>query len=606
MTDTDGPLLVVSDLHVETTAGDPIVEDVSLELRTGELLGIVGESGSGKTTLALALLGYAKPGARIASGSIRIAGEELVGRSETDLRTMRGRLVSYVPQDPDASLNPAMRIGQHLREVLRTHTPDQDSLETIEEVLERVQLPRDRWFLRRYPHELSGGQQQRVMIAMSIVCQPALVVLDEPTTGLDVVTQARILEEVDRLLSAAGVGVVYVSHDLAVVAGIADRVAVMYAGQIVEEAPTATIINAPRHPYTRGLISSIPDHERPVHLRGIPGHAPAIGEDFVGCHFAARCPIEIPACHEAVPALVALDMDHRVRCIRSEHTQPLKLEPALQRPVEGVREPLLDVRELVATFVSRSGEVVAANRVSFHVSPGECVALVGESGSGKTTIARTVIGLHEPDAGQVLLDGEPLASLARKRRKEDRRRIQIVFQNPYASLNPRHTVGETVLRPMRFFRSITRRDAENELGVLFERVRLPARIAARYPRELSGGERQRVAVARALAAEPDLILCDEITSALDVSVQAVVLDLLSELREALGLAMLFISHDLGVVATISDRILVLEHGEVRESGTVQRILTEPDDPYTRTLLESAPRIPRQLDEDLGPDTSRGT
>jgi peptide/nickel transport system ATP-binding protein len=507
-------------LRVELPGGRAAVDDVSIAVGRGEILGLVGESGSGKTTLALALLGFARQGCRIVAGSVEVAGTRLTGLDETETRRHRGRVVSYVPQDPASALNPSLRIGDAVGDVAAEHGAGSGRGHVLD-ALGRVHLPGDAAFARRYPHELSGGQQQRVTIATALVCEPAAVVMDEPTTGLDVVTQARILEEVERLRSERGISVVYVSHDLAVVASIADRVAVMYEGRIVEEGDAAQVITRPRHEYTQRLVA-------------------------------------------AIPRLV-------------ERT----------RDAGAAGSPILSVEGLHASH----GRVTVVDDVSFELAPGACLAIVGESGSGKTTIARCVAGLHAPSGGAIRLDGAPLAARARSRTRQQRRRLQIVFQNPYDSLNPRRRIRDEVARPARLLRGISAADAEGEVAGLLERVRLPSRLADRFPGELSGGERQRVAIARALAAGPELLVCDEITSALDVSVQAAVLELLQELRAELGLSLLFISHDLAVVGAVADDVLVLESGHVRERGSTGQVLSNPQDDYTRRLLEAAPSLP---------------
>jgi peptide/nickel transport system ATP-binding protein len=582
--------LSVDGLRVELASGDAVIEDVSLAVAPGEILGLVGESGSGKTTTALALLGYARPGIRIVEGVIGIAGEQVDVRRESLARRLRGRLVSYVPQDPGASLNPALRIGRAIQDMLDEHAADRE-VGSVESALAGVHLPASEEFVRRYPHQLSGGQQQRVTIALALVCEPPLVVLDEPTTGLDVVTQARVLDEVSRLRRERGLAMVYVSHDLAVVAQVADRIAVMYAGRIVEEGPAAVVLAEPRHPYTRGLIASIPDHVTPRRVRGMPGIAVGVGEHPVGCAFAPRCPQKVARCEAELPPLEEAGGSRRVRCFEWRRTPSLELaERASPRPASAAKS-LLAVEGLRAEHGGRFAPVVAADDVSFDVAAGECVALVGESGSGKTTIARCIAGLHPPAAGRILLDGEALAAMAKSRERDQRRRIQIVFQNPYDSLNPRHRVSDAVSRPARVLRELSQEQAMREVAALLERVRLPARVARRFPAELSGGERQRVAIARALAAHPDLLVCDELTSALDVSVQAAVLELLGELRADLGLSLLFISHDLGVVASVADRVLVLDRGMICEEGPVERLLQSPEHPYTRQLIDAAPRLP---------------
>ena len=585
-------LLVVNRLRVETLQGTPIVEDVSLELGEGEILGVVGESGSGKTTLSLALLGYARPGASIVAGSVQIRGEELLQRSEQEVRSLRGRLVSYVPQDPSTALNPSLRIGDQIAEILRAHARSRNAASTIGTAIRQVHLPTDREFERRFPHQLSGGQQQRVALAIALVNGPPVVVLDEPTTGLDVVTQSRILAELERLRNDTQTAMIYVSHNLAVVGGLADRIAVMYGGWIVEEGPADQILRSPRHPYTRGLVSSIPDHVVPRRLNGIPGVAVGIDEKPPGCPFAPRCPQRTDQADEQMPPREEIAPGRFIRCFEWQQTPALVTEPPLEPTDDGPQDvPFLAVDNLFAGYWSRGERLFAARDVSFAIGRGESVALVGESGSGKTTIARCVAGLHEPWSGRVLLEGAPLATTAKNRSAEERRRIQIVFQNPYDTLNPRHRIVDTVGRPACLFRGLSGTQAAAETRDLLERVRLPPRIARQYPRDLSGGERQRVAIARALAARPDVLVCDEITSALDVSVQAAVLELLSELRIDLGLSVLFISHDLGVVASVSDRVVVLQDGAVREEGRAGTLLARPEDAYTRLLIESAPRLP---------------
>jgi len=569
------------------------VEDVSFRVAPGEVLGLVGESGSGKTTTALALLGYSRPGVRIVGGTLEVAGRVLSGLPEAQVRGYRGRLISYVPQDPAAALNPSVRVGDQVAHMLRRHATRADVERRVAETLELVQLPSSREFRRRFPHQLSGGQQQRVAIAAALVCRPSVVLMDEPTTGLDVVTQANQLAQIALLQQELGLAIVYVSHDLAVVATIANRIAVMYAGRVVEDGPAAQVLSGPRHPYALGLLSSVPDPREPQQLRSIPGVAVGVGDRPTGCAFAPRCAQRVAACVETVPPLEPASDERRVRCFEWRETPALAHEsriPLVSR-LEG-KAALLSVEELRAEHHGRGGTVVAAVHVSFSIAAGECVALVGESGSGKTTIARCVAGLHAPARGQIVLDRAALAPLAGGRTREARRRIQIVFQNPYDSLNPRHRVAESIARPIRILRGLSRRGAEAEVVELLERVRLPARLAQRFPGELSGGERQRVAVARALAAKPDLVVCDEVTSALDVSVQAAVLELLAELRAELGLALLLITHDLGVVASVADRVLVLEGGVVCEQGPVLPLLSHPEHEYTRRLVAAAPSLTR--------------
>ncbi|MGV1047261.1 MAG: ABC transporter ATP-binding protein [Solirubrobacterales bacterium] len=586
----DKAALRLNDLTVLTDSDEPIVEGVSLEVGSGQVLGVVGESGSGKTTVALSLLGYARSGMKIAGGSLEISGQRADLLDRGAMRPLRGQVVSYVPQDPSASLNPALRIRSAIGDVLRAHSKEAARDDAVLASLERVRLPATDEFAHRYPHQLSGGQQQRVTIASSTICEPPVVVLDEPTTGLDVVTQAAMLRELKRLQRERGLSMIYVSHDLAVVAEIADRVAVMYGGRIVEEGLAAGVLAAPRHPYTRGLVGSIPDHAVPRLPHGMQG-APLEGGEArpPGCLFAPRCPQRIARCEEARPPLEPVDAGHVVACIEHERTPPVDYGEALTaQKIEAA--DLLVVDGLRATHGSGPNTVVAANDIGFRVRAGECLALVGESGSGKSTIARCVAGLHVPAAGRIVFDGADVPGKARDRSRETRRRIQLIFQNPYASLNPRHRVEESVARPSQVLRGLSVKQSLAESVKLLELVHLPSRVGRRFPAELSGGERQRVAIARALAAGPDLIICDEITSALDVSVQATVLELLAELRQDRDLSLLFITHDLGVVAAIADSVLVLQSGCLRERGPTARILREPGHEYTKQLLDSAPRL----------------
>jgi peptide/nickel transport system ATP-binding protein len=577
-------VLRAANLRVELSNGDAIIDAVDLELQAGEILGLVGESGSGKTTTALSIFGYNTAPQRLTAGQVELAGEEL--RTKREFREARGKLVSYVPQNPGTALNPSLRIGDAVLDMVREPRGEQSA----SALLQRVGLPAERAFARRYPHQLSGGQQQRVCIAASLAPSPVVVVLDEPTTGLDVVTQDRILKELLRLRDEEHVAMLYITHDLAVVAQIATRIAVMYAGHIVEQGPAAEILYRPRHPYTRGLMAATPDHLRPRALEAMPGTAVGVGERPPGCPFAPRCSQRQPHCEQELPPPDEIQPGHYARCFEWRQTPPVGWVAFVPKAPASSATPLMTVEGLGAEYRSGGERVVAAEDISFGVQSHGCVALVGESGSGKTTIARAIAGLHAPSRGQIVLDGEVLQPLARKRSVDHRRRIQIVFQNPSEALNPRHSVAEEVSRPARLLRGMSSREAAAEVDRLLEAVRLPARTARRYPRELSGGERQRVAIARALAARPDLLICDEITSALDVSVQAVVLELLRDLRSEFGLSVIFISHDLGVVATVAEQVLVLEQGVICERGATAEVLGSPRHPYTQRLLEAAPSL----------------
>lgn len=581
----------VNGLWVETPTAHAILEDISLSMAAGTTLGIVGESGSGKTTLALALLHYAQRGARFRSGDITIAGETHAAINLSVRRASRGRTVSYVPQNPGTALSPSMRIGDAIDEMLAVHRPDLRSPDTVRAALKAVGLPVTDAMLRRFPHQLSGGQLQRVCIALAIVCEPPIVVLDEPTTGLDVVTQAGILSELQRLRDERGITMVYVSHDLAVVAQMADRIAVMYAGRIIELGATGDIITRPKHPYTQGLLESIPDHLRPRRIKPMRGISVGIGQRPQGCRFAPRCEHHIDTCSEAVPTLEASG-DRFVRCLRVDEIQATSsVNTETWQSDANAGPAILKVSGLRAVHTTRAERVVAAEKIDLKVAAGTCVALVGESGSGKTTIGRAIAGLHpDVEAGTINLGDEILAPTAQKRTREQCRRIQLVFQNPSDALNPKHTVLSSIARPAVRLRGISTGAAEAEVARLLELVRLPANVMHRYPAELSGGECQRVGIARALAADPDVMICDEITSALDVSVQAAVLELLHDLIDRLGLAVLFITHDLGVVATLAHEVLVLSGGYVVESGKTSDILRDPTHEHTRRLITAAPSL----------------
>jgi peptide/nickel transport system ATP-binding protein len=586
--------LQVSDLRVELESGAPVVEEISFGVAAGEILGLVGESGCGKTTTALALLGYARPGVTIREGSVRVQGEELIGRSEGFLRHARGRLVSYVPQDAAVSLNPAMRVGSQVAGVFRARGGSGPFDDEVRGAFARVELPESDEFARRFPHQLSGGQQQRVALAIAFAAEPSVVVLDEPTTGLDVITQSRILDEIRRLRSVTRTAMVYVSHDLAVVSNLVDRVAVMYGGHIVELGETTRTLERPLHPYTAGLVASVPDKTPGRPLAGIGGVAVGAHERPRGCAFAPRCALATVRCTMEWPGESHPRPDAMVRCFEWQHTpSTYRGEDAIGVPNRGVSELVLSVEGLEAVYRTRLGSVTAAHDVSFEVRSGDVLAVVGESGSGKTTLARCIAGLHSPSGGRIRWRGVEVAAKARARPREVRRDIQIVFQNPYESLNPRWPIANQIARPARQLQGLDRAAAKREVAALLESVRLPVRTADRYPAELSGGERQRVAIARALAARPKLIICDEITSALDVSVQAAVLELLLDVRQAHGLSLLFISHDLGVVAAVADDALVLEAGRVKEHRRVIDLLERPQAEYTRELLAAAPALSRR-------------
>jgi peptide/nickel transport system ATP-binding protein len=580
-----GPLVQVSGLKVGLEGGRfDIVDEVSFEIAAGEILGLVGESGSGKTTVALALLGHCRRGARIAGGTVRIGGTDLIGADATALRAARGRLVAYIPQDPATALNPALRVGEQLEEVLQAHASElsvKERVARIEETLREVLLPTDAALLQRYPHQFSGGQQQRVALAMAFAARPRLIVLDEPTTGLDVSTQAHVLETVRALCREHGVAALYVSHDLAVVAELAHRVAVMYAGRVVETGPADLLFRTPAHPYTQRLILAVPDPAGKRRMVGIGGSAPGPTRRPVGCFFTPRCELATEPCRERFPAETELASSHSVRCFHAGVAVARPAEPpgTASTQSEAWAAPLLSLAAVEASY----GSVSVLRGIDLDVSAHECVALVGESGSGKTTLARCIAGLHSAYRGELRFRGEALRPAA-ERGKARRQAIQYVFQNPYASLNPRRTIGEIVARPLRLFFDLSPNEIRNRVAAQLERVSLSPTMANCYPDQLSGGERQRVAVARALAAEPELLICDEITSALDVSVQAAVVELLIALRKSTGLGMLFVTHNLPLIRTIADRVAVMSKGRIVELGATRTVFEAPQADYTRELL----------------------
>ena len=587
--------LEVENLRVvlENTEID-IVDEVSFSLVPGEILGLVGESGSGKTTVGLAILGHSRRGAHFAGGSVRIAGEDVLAKSEAQLRSMRGRIVSYVPQDPASALNPAVRIETQLTETIEAHrSSNGDVRGRLQEMLAEVLLPQDREFLRRYPHQLSGGQQQRVALAMAFANRPRVIVLDEPTTGLDVTTQAHVLATVRDLCEAHGVAAVYVSHDLAVVANLASRVAVMYAGRLVETGPTQTLFLRAAHPYTRRLVEAIPELSGRHALVGIPGTAPRPGHRPPGCFFAPRCTFAQATCELAPPPRELVAGGHEVRCFRHEAVlqESLAARAAAMPPAEvEAAEGLVAVRGVQASHGPRQ----VLFDVELVVRPHECVALVGESGSGKTTLARCIAGLHANYKGEIAFRGAELPAGSRARDRETRRQIQYVFQSPYSSLNPRKTIEQIIGQPLRLFFDVGGSEARTRMVDTLETVQLGPSVLDRYPHHLSGGERQRVAIARALVANPQLLICDEVTSALDVSVQAAIVDLLAELQRELGLGLLFVTHNLALIRTLAQEVAVMSEGRIVERGLVDRVLDQPSAEYTRKLLSDTPSLETAL------------
>jgi len=580
----------VEDLQIHTTAGVPVVTDVSFSIAPGEVLGVVGESGSGKTTVGLSLLGHARRGLEITGGTVMLGDEDILSMTDEELRALRGSRVSYVPQDPASSLNPALRIGVQLREVLQNHNSNGTNHDArIAEMMREVALSDDPMYLRRYPHELSGGQQQRVGLAMAFANRPRLIVLDEPTTGLDVTTQATVLSTVRELAAAHNVAALYVSHDLAVVAALARRVAVMYSGRVVELGLAEELFDSSAHPYTRRLVGAIPRLTGGRSLLGIPGHAPSPSRRPPGCDFAPRCTMHIPECDAEVPPLIPVGPEHGARCIRA-HEVITQTQAKAGDPVDVTASDAGSAVLTLDNVVAHYGKVEVLHSISLQLEHHECLAIVGESGSGKTTTARSIAGLHQDWTGSIRLGDKELETAARSRDMDSRRQIQYIFQNPYGSLNPRKTVGETVRQPLAVFGIANGREADDRVGQMLEQVSLSASYARRYPDQLSGGERQRVAIARALISSPAILICDEVTSALDVSVQAAIVELLGSLQRDLGLSMVFVTHNLPLVRSIAQKVAVLSEGNIVEYGETAQMLANPQQPYTRTLIANTPSL----------------
>ena len=573
-------------------SGCDIVDEVNLEIPAGSVLGLVGESGSGKTTVGLAVLGHARRGVEIASGEIFFGETGVLSYDAEKKRLMRGALVSYVPQDPASSLNPALRIGTQLREVLEAHNfgDSTDARTTrIKEMMAEVALPTDDEYLERYPHQLSGGQQQRVVLAMAFACRPSVIVLDEPTTGLDVSTQEHVLRTVRELARVYGVAALYITHDLAVVSELVDEVAVMYAGRIIEQGAVKDIFENPVHPYTRHLVAAAPDIVGDHLIIGLAGRAPSPGKRPSGCVFAARCELASDECRSQFPISVEIGDRHSARCIKIGQLPSNVATPSRLRTNHNIGDVLVNIEGLSAGYL---GNLVVRD-VSIQIRRGQCSALVGESGSGKTTVARCLGGLHSEWTGKILFEGQEIAKSSSRRPIDQRLGIQYIFQNPYGSLNPRRTVGDSIVRPLEIMgESVS--EIGKQLNMVLEQVSLPASYASKYPDQLSGGERQRVAIARALISKPELLICDEVTSALDVLVQASVVDLLSDLQKNLGLAILFITHNLPLVRSFADEVAVMSEGKIVEYGLTEAIIDNPQNEYTRRLISSTPSILRSM------------
>ncbi|MRH91239.1 dipeptide ABC transporter ATP-binding protein [Nocardia sp. SYP-A9097] len=584
------PLLNVRNLSVEFGSGTaPAVRDVSLQLAPGRCLALVGESGSGKSVTARALLGLAGAGARVSADELSFDGTDLRRLPDRQWRGIRGRRIGFVLQDALTSLDPLRRIGHEVAEPLQIHrlvTPD-DLDDTVLELLAAVGIPNPDDRLLQYPHELSGGLRQRVLIASAIAARPELLIADEPTTALDVTVQAQILRLLDAR-RAAGTAILLISHDLAVVAGTADTVAVMHAGVIVEQSSAAQLFDAPAHPYTVELLAAAPRADGPARRAVTANWAPAAE---TGCPFATRCPLVEDRCREILPPLTEFGDDHAVRCIHpGEHVAAERPARSAATVTPSGHPPLLEFTDVSHEYRLPNGKrQTTVDGVSLVLERGETLGIVGESGSGKSTLARLALAHLTPLTGSVRFDGGPWSELRERARRASRPRIQLIDQDPLSAFDPRYTVERIVGEALHRLPSAEARAAR--AAELLDAVGLDPILAARRPTQLSGGQRQRVAIARALATGPDLLVADEPVSALDVTIQAQILDLFEQVQRDTGAALLFISHDLAVVRQLCDRVAVTQHGRIVETGRAEDIFDNPQHPYTRQLLAAMPRVP---------------
>ena len=611
---SNSPLLDIRDLHTDIEIRSGVVHALSgvdLHVNAGETLGIVGESGSGKTMTALSLMGLLPQGGSVSSGQIILDGQDLTKLALKEKRKLRGTKVGMIFQDPLTSLNPTMKIGLQVCEPLRVHEKlsKKEALERAVEILKRVGMPRPEVVINNYPHQLSGGMRQRVMIAMALVCKPRILIADEPTTALDVTTQMQILDLIDELRDEYKMGVILITHDLGVVAGHTDRVAVMYAGRIVETAPTKTLFTEPKHRYTSSLMAALPERALAAgtKLFSIPGAPPSLTNLPKGCRFAARCLWATDECRAGYPDLNG-DENHTFSCfhpVQEGDESPAVLQGKLESTsAEEVasdvpqisHEVLLDVKEASREYESagsgffkrEKGVVSAVDRVSITVKKGETYGLVGESGCGKSTVGRLIAGLEPPSGGAIELDGRDLAKLKGRDAVRIHRDVQMMFQDSYAAMDPRMRIDQILAEPMSIQKTGNARQIAERIMEILEQVGLTEEILDRYPHEFSGGQLQRIGFARSLTLAPDLIVADEPVSALDVSVQAQVLNLMKDLQQELGLSYLFISHDLAVVQYMADRIGVMYLGRIVEEGPAHEVVKNPKHPYTKALIDSIP------------------
>jgi peptide/nickel transport system ATP-binding protein len=597
-------LLTVNNLQVQFATRKTFataVDDFSLTINAGECVGLVGESGCGKTTTGLAIMRLLPGNGRIASGNILLDGVDLATLSEKEMQSQRGRTVALIPQDPMSSLNPTMRIGKQIGEGVRIHdgVGEDDARKRALEVLEMVEMPRPAERLDQYPFELSGGLRQRVIIAMGLVCKPKLLIADEPTTALDVTIQAQILDIIDTLRTELNMGVLLITHDMGVIAGRSDRVVVMYGGIKAEEATTDELFHNMRHPYSQALLASMPNLENATkhELASIAGLPPDLTREIVGCRFAPRCMYATDQCRQEEPPL-SYEGEHAYACFHPvSGPRPVVVRTAASAvaAAKGSGKEILRVDNLVKEFAIKAGlvrhkvgAIHAVSNVSFTIKEGETFGLVGESGCGKTTIGRMVVGLDLPTGGQISFDGKVVSAKNHKPTREDRRQRQMMFQDPYSSLNPRMKVSQILGEPLLVQRDGSKAQQAARVDELLLSVGLEPSAADRYPHEFSGGQRQRIGFARALALNPRLIVADEPVSALDVSIQAQILNLMKDLQRQHTLSYIFVSHDLAVVYYMADTIGVMYLGKIVEIGDAESVFRTPAHPYTQGLLDAVP------------------
>jgi peptide/nickel transport system ATP-binding protein len=626
VTQTSSPVLKIEELAIayKIRGGEiEAVQNVSFEIRRGESMGLVGESGCGKSTTAWAIVNFLGANGYVKRGSIKFQGQELVGKGGEELRRLRGDQIAMVYQDPMQALNPSMRLGDQLTEVLTVHRnlSRQDAYKRCVEMLERVYMPDAANVMNRYPHQISGGQQQRVVIAMALLNNPALLIMDEPTTALDVTVEAAVLDLIADLRRDFDTAILFITHNLGVMARVCNRVGVMYAGEMVERGEVNAIFKDPQHPYTQGLMRCLPklgEDKASSVLYPIRGRVPPPTHRPAGCIYHPRCDYADNRCVDERPRLRAIDLNQEaldagqskqwVRCHYAEQIEPAAWKPpadleiprlAAAKPSNG-REIILEVKNLKKHYEAQGSSlrdvlglaekryVKAVNGVSFSVPRGSTLGIVGESGCGKSTLIKTIIGLEESSGGKAEFLEFDITNEISQRDEKLIQELQMVFQNPDSTMNPSYTVGQQIARPMQRFKSVPTAQIRQEVIRLLKAVRLGENYYDRLPRQLSGGEKQRVGIARALASRPDLVLCDEPVSALDVSVQAAVLNLLLEIQREYGTTLLFIAHDLSVVRYFSDYVTVMYLGQLMEIGPAEAIYAPPYHPYTEALLSAVP------------------